>query len=40
MSQGTIDGLDIQRAYAAAKAARDGFRSITLEFEVSDSIRT
>ncbi|XP_050714073.1 uncharacterized protein LOC126997069 isoform X2 [Eriocheir sinensis] len=33
ISQGTIDGLEIQLAYAAAKAARDGFRNITLEFE-------
>ena len=34
-SQGLVDGLDVRKAYLEAKAARDGFMNITVEFEVS-----
>lgn len=34
-AQSTIDGLDVRSAYNIAGAARDGFRNITTQFEVS-----
>ncbi|XP_063885132.1 uncharacterized protein LOC135113643 [Scylla paramamosain] len=32
-TRSTIDGLDVRGAYSIARAARDGFRNITVQFE-------